>query len=189
MGDLCPKVETFRHKMGMFWGVLCSLLTIVNPTLLLQLEICWEEILHSHHTHTHTHTNMGIGSWCVFWVAKSCATLLQPNGLWPARLLSPWVFPGRILVRLPFPSLGDLFEAGIEPETPALAGKLLLSHHRSPSWLLDCDKYFTVSICHIITLCGLYVHTPFSLDNSTSIKLEKWAVCRAWFLEWCSSRL
>ena len=30
----------------------------------------------------------------------------------------------RILVWLPFPSLRDLFEVRIEPETPALAGKL-----------------------------------------------------------------
>ena len=92
MGDLGPKVETFRHKMTMFWGALCSLLTIVNPTLLLQLEICRERKSCVLTTHKR---NMGIGSWCVFWVAKSCATLLQPSGLWPTRLLCPWVFPGK----------------------------------------------------------------------------------------------
>ena len=59
MGDLGPKVETFRHKMTMFWGVLCSLLTIVNPTLLLQLEICRERksCVLTTHTHTQKHGN------------------------------------------------------------------------------------------------------------------------------------
>ena len=32
--------------------------------------------------------------WCGF-VAQSCPTLLQPHGLWPARLLCPWDFPGK----------------------------------------------------------------------------------------------
>ena len=31
--------------------------------------------------------------WCL--VAQSCLTLLRSHGLWPARLLCPWDFPGR----------------------------------------------------------------------------------------------
>ena len=44
--------------MSMSRGALCSLLTIVNPILLLQLEICQERksCVLTTHTHTHTHT-------------------------------------------------------------------------------------------------------------------------------------
>ena len=49
------------------------------------------------------------------WIAKSCQTL-QPHGLQPTRLLSPWDFPGKNTgVGFPFPSPGDLPRPGIEP--------------------------------------------------------------------------
>ena len=32
---------------------------------------------------------------CCCLITKSCLTLLQPCGLWPARLLCPWDFPGK----------------------------------------------------------------------------------------------
>ena len=57
--------------------------------------------------------------------AQSCLTL-RPHGLWPARLLCLWDFPGKNTgVGLPFPTRGDLPDPGIEPaslESPALAG-------------------------------------------------------------------
>ena len=47
---------------------------------------------------------------------------LQPYSLEPTRLLCPWDFPGKNTV-LPCPSPGDLPEPGIEPVSPALAGR------------------------------------------------------------------
>ena len=60
-------------------------------------------------------------------VCVSCSVVsnsLQPHGLQPARLLCPWNFPGNYWSELPFPTLGDLPDPGIEPESlesPALA--------------------------------------------------------------------
>ena len=48
---------------------------------------------------------------------------LQPHGLSSARFLCPWDFPGKYWSGLPFPSPGDLLHPGIEPESPALAGR------------------------------------------------------------------
>ena len=52
-------------------------------------------------------------------VAKSCPTLVTP---WTARLLCRWDSPGKNtrVIALPFPSLGDLPNPGIEPASPAL---------------------------------------------------------------------
>ena len=54
---------------------------------------------------------------------------LQPHGLYPARILSPWDFPGKNAgVGLPFPPSGDLPYPGIEPACfmpPSLAGGFL----------------------------------------------------------------
>ena len=48
---------------------------------------------------------------------------LQPHGLQPARLLSPWDFPGQgSWSRLPFSSPGNLPYPGIKPASPASAG-------------------------------------------------------------------
>ena len=33
---------------------------------------------------------------CCYLVAQSYLTLLRPHGLWPARLLCPWNFPGHL---------------------------------------------------------------------------------------------
>ena len=42
----------------------------------------------------------------------------------PARFLCPWDFPGKNTgAGLPFPSPGDLPDPGLEPESPALAGR------------------------------------------------------------------
>ena len=38
--------------------------------------------------------NIKKGCCCCRWVPKLCLTL-WPHGLWPARLLSPWAFPGK----------------------------------------------------------------------------------------------
>ena len=73
---------------------------------------------------------------CWILVAQSCLTLLQPMDYSP---------PGssvhgkeRILEWVAIPSLGDLPNPGIKPESPALqAGSLPLSHWRSPlCWIL-----------------------------------------------------
>ena len=48
---------------------------------------------------------------------------LQPHGLYPARLLCSWDFPGKNTgVGCCFPLPGDLLDPGIKPTSPALAG-------------------------------------------------------------------
>ena len=54
-------------------------------------------------------------------------------GLWSARLLSPWDSPGKN-TGMPFPSPGDLPNAGIEPMFPALQGNSLPA---KPPWDLQ----------------------------------------------------
>ena len=56
-------------------------------------------------------------------IPKLCPTLLQPRGLWPARLLCPWDFPGKnsgggyhFLLQGTFPTQGS------KPASPSLAG-------------------------------------------------------------------
>ena len=55
--------------------------------------------------------------------AQLCLTLCDPMDLWPIRLLCPWIFSARILEWLPLPSPGDLPDPGMEPASPALAGR------------------------------------------------------------------
>ena len=56
--------------------------------------------------------------------AQSCLTLCNPMDYKPARLLCPWNFPGKkYWSGLPFPPPGDLPGPGIEPASPALAGR------------------------------------------------------------------
>ena len=45
------------------------------------------------------------------------------HGLWSARFLCPWDFPRKNTGGLPFPSLGDLPDPGIEPVPHALVGR------------------------------------------------------------------
>ena len=51
---------------------------------------------------------------------------LRPHGLWPARLLCPWDSP-EYWSGLPFPSPGDLPDAGIKHGSPSLKADSLLS--------------------------------------------------------------
>ena len=60
-------------------------------------------------------------------ITQSCPILCDPHGLWPARFLCPWNYPGkntgvggRSLLQGVFPSPGDLPNPGIEPGSPAL---------------------------------------------------------------------
>ena len=65
---------------------------------------------------------LGVGYHC-YLVAKSCMTLAT---LWIVAHLAPLSmgFPWQeYWIGLPFPSPGDLPDPGIEPESPALAGK------------------------------------------------------------------
>ena len=55
-------------------------------------------------------------------VAKSGPALLQPYGLSPAKLLCQWDSLGKN-TGVGFPSPGDLPDLGIEPTSPAMAGK------------------------------------------------------------------
>ena len=53
---------------------------------------------------------------------------LTPQGLWPDRLLCPWNSSSyQYWSGLPFPSLGDLPNLGIEPGSPELKGDSLQS--------------------------------------------------------------
>ena len=65
-------------------------------------------------------------------VAKSCLTLVT---LWTVAQQAPLSvgFPRQeYWSGLPFPSLGDLLDPGIKPESPSLADSLPLSHLGSP---------------------------------------------------------
>ena len=58
-------------------------------------------------------------------VPKVCLTLLWPRGLWPAGLLLSLGLPRQEhWSRSPFPSAGKLPDPGIEPVSPALAGRV-----------------------------------------------------------------
>ena len=117
MGDLGPKVETFRCKMSMFRGALCSLLTIGNPTLLLQLEICQERKSCVLTTHTHTHTQTWeLGVDVCFQLLSRVQLFGNPVDCGLPGSSVHGFSQVSILVWLPFPSLGDLFEARIEPK-------------------------------------------------------------------------
>ena len=70
------------------------------------------------------------------WSRSVMSDYLQPHGLYPARLLCSWDFPGKnTWVGLPFPSPGDLPNPGIKPWSPALQQTLYCLSHQG-SW---CD--------------------------------------------------
>ena len=54
-------------------------------------------------------------------ITQLCQTLCRPQELQPSRFPCPWNSSG--WSGLPFPSLGDFSDRGIEPEAPALAGR------------------------------------------------------------------
>ena len=66
--------------------------------------------------------------------------LLQPHGLYSARLLCPWDSPGKNTgVGLPFPTSGDLPNPGIKPRSPALqADSLPTESPRKPQFPTLC---------------------------------------------------
>ena len=70
--------------------------------------------------------NMLTSVWWWYLAAKSCPTLLQPP--WTVARQGPLSmrFPRQEhWSELPFPSPGDLYNPGIEPQSPALAGIFL----------------------------------------------------------------
>ena len=68
-------------------------------------------------------------------VAKSCLTFWWLRGLQPARLLCPWDFSRQeFWSGLPFPSSGDLSNPGIEPKSPALAGRFFDTESPGKLW-------------------------------------------------------
>ena len=90
-------------------------------------------------------------------VTKQCPNLLQPHGLLPARLLCPWNFPGKNTgAGCNFLLKGNLPDLGIEPASPALAGRfftaqppwqsMLFKHHQF--W--DISLYYSYSFIHQI---------------------------------------
>ena len=52
---------------------------------------------------------------------------LQPHGLYPARLLCPWIFQARVLEWVAISFCGDLPKPGIEPGFPTLQADSLPS--------------------------------------------------------------
>ena len=54
---------------------------------------------------------------------QSCLILCDPMGYSPPDSSVHGIFQARILSRLPFPTPGDLPDPGIEPTSPALAGR------------------------------------------------------------------
>ena len=76
---------------------------------------------------------------CVFVCAYACSVMfnsLRPHGLQPTRLLCPWDFlMQEYWSGLPFPSPGDLPDPGIEPMSPALAGRFFTTEPPGkPQW-------------------------------------------------------
>ena len=66
-------------------------------------------------------------------VAKSCLTLMTPLTVTHQALLSMGFSKQEYCIGLPFPSLGDFPNPGIEPVSPALqVDSLPLSHQGSP---------------------------------------------------------
>ena len=76
------------------------------------------------------------GRFCHYSYCSVMSDSLQSCGLWPTRLLCPWDFSRQEHWRgLPFSPSEDLPDPGIEPTSPvspALAGRLPLSHLGSP---------------------------------------------------------
>ena len=85
-------------------------------------------------------------------VTQSCPNLLWPHGLWPARLLCPWNFPGKCWT-FPFP--GDLPHPVIESESPSLQGDSLLSEAPGKPRPLP-DSPIRTSWCETIHNGGYY---------------------------------
>jgi len=52
---------------------------------------------------------------------------LQPHGLWPTRLLCPWILQARILEWIALPSPENFSDPGIAPGSPALQADSLPS--------------------------------------------------------------
>ena len=85
-------------------------------------------------------------------VTRSCLTLDDPHGLWPARFPCPWG-PSRQehWSGLPFPSPGHLPDAGLEPASsvsPALVGRCFAT---SAAWKAPSgrgDPLQHAKICH-----------------------------------------
>ena len=63
---------------------------------------------------------------------QSGLTLLQSHRLQPARLLSPWDFPGKNT--LPFPPPGDLPNPEIKPMSPAFSGRFFTTESPGKSF-------------------------------------------------------
>ena len=82
---------------------------------------------------------------------------LQPHGLWPARLLCPWNFPGKNPgTSCHFLLLGILY-AGIEPGSPASAGRFFTT---SAAWQVQLH---VAQIINIGTAGFVYDHTNITL--------------------------
>ena len=61
------------------------------------------------------------------WGERKCLLLSHAQFFATPWLLCPWDSPGILWSGLPFPSLGDLPDPGIEPMSPALPADSLLS--------------------------------------------------------------
>ena len=64
----------------------------------------------------------------IFLVVRSCHTLLQRHGAWPARLLCPWDFPGKNTGVGCHSFLQGISDPGLEPMSPALASRFFTTH-------------------------------------------------------------
>ena len=72
---------------------------------------------------------------CVRSVAKSCLTLWQEHGLYPARLLCPWDSPGKNTgVGCYFLLWGELLYLEVEVASPALSGGFFMAEPSGDMW-------------------------------------------------------
>ena len=108
--------------------------------------------------------------------------LLRPQGLLRARLLCPWDFPGKneYWSGLPFPSPGDLLSPGIEPESPALAGRFFTTEPPG-------QPNAGYNLSHMLELFWTYLNphqmVEFKCMLTTSTKSpEDWLEPEGW---WC----
>ena len=100
--------------------------------------------------------------------SESVSCLLPSDSLWPQGL-SMGFYRQEYWRGLPFPSLGDLPNPGIEPRSPALqADSLPLSHQGSPAWRLTLFQ--NLSLHKMSTRKGTRIAGPCKLFHSSDCK-------------------
>ena len=102
---------------------------------------------------------------------------LQPHGLYPARLLCLWDFPGKNAGLSCFPSPGDFPDLGIEPTSPVLAGGFFTTEtpgkSKKRTELVSNNCKGNWESCQEISLNNIWNPDNFSMKSfKTPIEIE-----------------